>query len=208
MPQPPSQGRSATADEIRQAALEQFAQVGYEATTMREIAGSVGIKAASLYNHFGSKEAILWDLTLTALTELAAGSDAASSALPANAASRERLAAFVAAHVTFHASHRNQALVVNGQLGALSAPHYRRAVALRAAYESALRTIVEVGVTAGDFATPDLRVTTFAILQMGVAVSAWYRPDGQLTIDELCAIYVELAEKMLAPRPMAKGRAR
>lgn len=175
---------------------------------MREIAGNVGIKAASLYNHFGSKEAMLWDLTLTALSELAAGSDAAMSALPTNAASRDRLAAFVAAHVAFHASHRNQALVVNGQLGSLSAAHFRRAVELRDAYEATLRSIIDVGVREGGFSTPDLRVTTFAILQMGVGVSAWYRPDGQLTIDELCAIYVELAEKLLAPRPVDGGRAR
>ena len=66
----PDAAISATADEIREAALEQFARDGYSSTSMRDIASRVGIKAASLYNHFGSKEAILWDLTLTAFEEL------------------------------------------------------------------------------------------------------------------------------------------
>ena len=208
MPPAPSQGRSATADDIREAALEQFAQVGYEATSMRDIAGSVGIKAASLYNHFGSKEAMLWDLTLTAFEELFLGRDAALAALPAEASPRERLTGFVSSHVAFHARHSNQALLVNSQLGSLTRAHYRKAVAMRAEYEATLREVVDAGVATGDFATPDPRVTTFAILQMGMAVSAWYRPEGSLAIDDLCAIYVELALKMLDPRPVAGGRGR
>ncbi|UQZ90747.1 hypothetical protein C4J81_16650 [Deltaproteobacteria bacterium Smac51] len=37
-----------------------FAQKGYAAVSMRELADVIGIKPASLYNHFGSKEA-LWE---------------------------------------------------------------------------------------------------------------------------------------------------
>lgn len=208
MPQAPSHARTATADEIRQAALEQFARVGYEATTMREIAGTVGIKAASLYNHFGSKEAMLWDLTRAAFEELFNGRNAALSALAPGASPDERLAAFVSSHVAFHARHSDQALIVNGQLRSLSKAHYRKAVAMRAEYESTLRDIIDAGLDSGAFATPDARVTTFAILQMGVAVSTWFRADGSLTVDELCALYVELARKMLDPRPVAGGRVR
>jgi AcrR family transcriptional regulator len=199
MPPDPDQKRSATADEIRQAALEQFAQVGYAATSMRDIAGSVGIKAASLYNHFGSKEAMLWDLTLAAFEELIRSRDAAMAALPITATAPDRLAGFVSAHVAFHAHHSNQALLVNSQLAALTKVHYRKAVALRTAYEITLRKVIDAGVGTGDFATPDARVSTFAILQMGMAVSAWYRPEGSLSVKDLCAIYAELALKMLDP---------
>ncbi len=205
MPPAPSQGRSATADEIRQAALEQFAQVGYEATSMRDIAGSVGIKAASLYNHFGSKEAMLWDLTLAAFEELFLSRDAGMAALPAKASPPDRLAGFVSSHVAFHAHHSNQALLVNSQLGALTKVHYRKAVAMREEYEITLRKVIDAGVAAGDFSTPDARVTTFAILQMGIAVSAWYRPEGSLAVEDLCAIYTEFALKMLDP-PRDRGQ--
>jgi hypothetical protein len=49
-------------------------------------------------------------------------------------------------------------------------------------------------------------VTTFAILQMGTAVSSWFRPDGPQTIEELGEKYVELAVKMLAPVRKRGGR--
>ncbi|MGB0931967.1 MAG: TetR/AcrR family transcriptional regulator, partial [Chitinophagales bacterium] len=47
---------------IRQIAQSLFRKKGYSATSMREIAEEVGIKAASLYNHFKKKEEILADI--------------------------------------------------------------------------------------------------------------------------------------------------
>ena len=46
-------------DRILEASLELFARQGYVATSMRQIAAAVGIRAPSLYNHFAGKEAIL-----------------------------------------------------------------------------------------------------------------------------------------------------
>lgn len=46
-------------EEILIAALQLFSVKGYSAVSMRDLAASVGIKSASLYNHFSSKEDIL-----------------------------------------------------------------------------------------------------------------------------------------------------
>ena len=46
-------------ERILHAAIELFAQKGYSGVTMREIAEKVQIKAASIYNHFSGKEALL-----------------------------------------------------------------------------------------------------------------------------------------------------
>ncbi len=40
------------------ASIDFVSERGYEGVSMRDIARAVGIKAASLYNHFASKEAI------------------------------------------------------------------------------------------------------------------------------------------------------
>lgn len=47
-----------TKDIIIYQALTLFSEGGYEGVSMRDIAAAVGIKAASLYNHFKSKEDI------------------------------------------------------------------------------------------------------------------------------------------------------
>ena len=48
---------------IQQVALELFAEQGYEATSLREIAERLGVTKAALYYHFKSKEDIVLGLT-------------------------------------------------------------------------------------------------------------------------------------------------
>ena len=48
-----------TKQEILEVALDLFSTQGYEATSVAQIAGAVGIRKASLYSHFASKQGIL-----------------------------------------------------------------------------------------------------------------------------------------------------
>jgi AcrR family transcriptional regulator len=50
---------SKTKDKILKAALKLFSSKGYKATTVRDIAGAIGIKQSALYNHFKNKDEIL-----------------------------------------------------------------------------------------------------------------------------------------------------
>ena len=50
---------AANKEKILRVSIELFSEKGYEGVTLREIAARVGIKAASIYNHFKSKEDIL-----------------------------------------------------------------------------------------------------------------------------------------------------
>lgn len=174
-----------------------FASQGYDATSVRDIAARVGIRGASMYHHFSSKEEILWDLTHTALIGLAEswrlGRAAADSDDP-----EALLRAFVRSGVSFHARNRTEATLVNSQLRRLATPHFDQAVEMRRLYEQELTTIVQDCVGTGRYAVPDVRVAVFAILQMTVAISGWFEPAGRLSVDELAAVYEELAVKMLA----------
>ena len=51
--------RGNTKQEVLEAALELFSVQGFEATSISQIAGAVGIRKASLYSHFESKQASL-----------------------------------------------------------------------------------------------------------------------------------------------------
>ena len=51
--------RGNTKQEILEASLELFSVQGFEATSISQITGAVGIRKASLYSHFESKQAIL-----------------------------------------------------------------------------------------------------------------------------------------------------
>ena len=51
-----------TKEKILKTALKLFAEKGYKPTTVRDIAGAVGIKQSALYNHFKNKDEILTTL--------------------------------------------------------------------------------------------------------------------------------------------------
>ena len=83
-----------TAERIAEIAAALFAERGYAAVSMREIAGAVGMKAASLYNHFADKES----LYLAAVTQAFSGiSEAIDKATAVQGTPKERLQALIAA---------------------------------------------------------------------------------------------------------------
>ena len=61
--------RGNTKQEILKASLELFSVQGFEATSISQIAGAVGIRKASLYSHFESKQAILGALVKEVLEQ-------------------------------------------------------------------------------------------------------------------------------------------
>ena len=66
--------RGNTKQGILEAALELFSVQGFEATSISQIASAVGIRKASLYSHFESKQAILDALVRDVLDQYAAHS--------------------------------------------------------------------------------------------------------------------------------------
>ena len=63
--------RGNTKQEILEAALELFSVQGFEATSISQIADAVGIRKASLYSHFDSKQEILDTLVKEVLRQYA-----------------------------------------------------------------------------------------------------------------------------------------
>ena len=54
----PTKG-SKTKEKILKTSLKLFSEKGYKATTVRDIAGTMGVKQSALYNHFKNKDEIL-----------------------------------------------------------------------------------------------------------------------------------------------------
>lgn len=183
-----------TSDVIISTSLQLFAKYGYAATSMRNIADAVGIRAASLYNHFGSKEDILWDITEHSQRLLVERSRVAVEKAPDPVSA---LKAFVRWHVEFHAEYPHQAAVINSQFRSLSQDRHRRVVETRDEYERQLRGVLLQGRQGGQFDIIDPRTSSFAILQMGTGVSLWFRPDGDLSVEQVCDRYVEMALRVV-----------
>ena len=61
-----------TADRILDAAEDLFAEKGFSATSLGDVADRVGIRSPSLYNHFRNKEALYQAVLERLLTDFSA----------------------------------------------------------------------------------------------------------------------------------------
>jgi AcrR family transcriptional regulator len=189
---------SRTEQRILDVATELFYEKGYHATTMREVAAGVGIKAGSLYNHFPSKEELLVRIAEGVMQDLLAAGNQAVAGVPEP---RDRLRALVRAHVVYHAEQRFRAKVADDQLNALEPERRAAVVVVRDAYERLWRDVLDAGRAAHGWVVPDTAVVTFAITTMCTAVDVWYRENGRLTPSDVADVYEELVLGALERRP-------
>ena len=179
---------------VQAAALALFAEQGYRATTMADIGGALGIRGPSLYKHVSSKQDLLAGIMVSTMNALIHDQ---SAALDAGGDPPLRLRRVVEAHVRYHASHRQEAFVGNREIASLDPPHRRRVLALRSRYERALRDLIQEGCRAGLFTVPSARLASYAILDMGIGVAAWFRADGEHSADDIAYAYADHALRIV-----------
>ncbi len=86
MPRLSAARRSARRSQILDAALRCFAEVGFSAATMADIAAAAGLSAANLYRHFASKDELVEAIALDRHRRENALIDAAFEGAPARVA--------------------------------------------------------------------------------------------------------------------------
>jgi AcrR family transcriptional regulator len=175
-----------TEDRILEAATTLFYERGYHGTSMREVAGAVGIKAGSLYNHFGGKEDLLVRIAQGTMEELL---DGGRRVIAGHDSPRDRLRALLVWHVVYHAQHRLKARVADEQLHAISSARREDVLRARDAYTQLFRDLLGEGRDRHGWQVPSIPVVTFGIGGMCTHVDAWYREDGPLEPEAIAAIY-------------------
>ena len=178
-----------TGDAILEAAVELFAQRGYHATSMRDIAAAVDVRAAGIYHWYESKEAILIKLQDAFIIDLQAE---VVAAIERQTRSEARMAAAVREHVVFHGLNTKSAFVTDSEIRALSPRNRNLLIGRRDAYQQLFIGLIEDGVRAGVFTVSDVRIAAYAILLECTGVALWFDPAGPRTLDEVAEIHIEL----------------
>lgn len=150
---------------------------GYHQTSLREIAEAVGIRKASLYHHFSSKEeiveAVVNDGVRLVHEAVMYALDVAGEATP-----RQRLKAAIAAHLAALHGHSDYtcASIKVFSFGENPTPESVRRT--RRAYDDLWRALIEE-LAGADVLTPGIvseRLRLFLLGAMNGSVD-WYRPD-------------------------------
>ena len=173
--------------EILHAALRAFSERGYYATTLEDIADSLGVRKTALYHYFPDKEAILFESHRVSLAEVERHLREARERFER---ASDRLRYVIREHV------RVMTETLEGsspafEIPALSSKHQKKIVAARDRYERALRRIIQRGIEGGEFRKTDPKIATFAILGAINWIARWYRPEGSLHAPELGDAFAE-----------------
>lgn len=197
MPSRETEGRS-TAERIERAALRQFAIRGFEGTGIRSIADEAGITLGSLYHYIGTKEDLLDRLMhKSMLGLLGPGREIVDTTDDA----RERIMKLVDLHVRRHAEDNLLSIVGDAEIRSLTPARRRKAVTLRDSYESLWEEAIDLGTKSGDFHVPDVKLATFALIEMCSGVAYWYSPNGRLSLDAISKAFVDMSLSLLGAQP-------
>ena len=178
-----------TRDAIHEAALDLFAELGYHATSMRAIAAAAEVQPAAIYHWYPSKEAILVQLQDDFMVDLTAEIETGMARQDTPAL---KLAAAVREHVVFHGIHRRAAFVTDSEIRALGDERRVALISKRDAYQATFADLIRDGIRDGSFTIPDARVAAYAILLQCTGVALWFNPAGQLSLERVAELHVEL----------------
>ncbi len=178
-----------TGDAILEAAVELFALRGYHATSMRDIAAAVDVRAAGIYHWYPSKETILITLQDAFIADL---TTEVVAAIDRHRRPEARMAAAVREHVVFHGLNTQSAFVTDSEIRALSPRNRKSLVAKRDAYQDLFIGLIDDGVKAGVFTASEVRIAAYAILLECTGVALWFDPAGPRGLDEVAEIHIEL----------------
>ena len=173
---------------------------GYAATTLTDIAAAAEMQAGSLYYHFDSKDAIVEEVLRVGIDHAQSAIDAALVELGPESKGSERLAEAIVAYVNCIVA-ESSFTVANIRCYNESPPHTREQLT------SALRDFTDlwVGLLAEGQADGSLRTDTNAKVLARIMISglnslaSWYRPGGELRLDDLARQFADMILDGLHP---------
>jgi AcrR family transcriptional regulator len=179
--------------EVIDAAAKVFAQRGYHGASTQDIADLLGMRQASLYYYFDSKEAALEAVCrdghqdyVERIRRIARSSASAAQKV---------------AEVLFHHAapeRRDFTLVFLRERRFLPLPARKRIRAFEVQYERSIQRIIEQGIRSGEFrADLDARMVTLALLGLGNTAAVWYGREPAVTPERMLRAYIDLLVRAL-----------
>lgn len=178
--------------EIVDAAARVFAERGYHGASTQDIADLLGMRQASLYYYFDSKEAALEEVCALGTSGFI---ETAQQILKSDRPAEERLRALLAAHITPLGDRADYMLTFLNERKWLPKESRRRIGRMSRRLEAIFERVIREGMRNGEF-RGDLnpRLTTLGLLGMMNAVASWHDHETA-TLDRIAETLADLALK-------------
>lgn len=185
-------------EKIRAAAVQLFAEMGYHAAPLRDVASLAGIQAASIYYHYSSKQALLVEIMDSHMRQL---NTSLERILAQPVSVSERLYEAIANHIRLHTTYKAEFFIIDTEIRALEGENREGILALRDQYEHLLQSLLQEGIDQGILRPSDVKVTSYAVIAMCTEVASWFRSPGRLTVQQVIDIYSQIITEGLVQKP-------
>ncbi|HTI14631.1 MAG TPA: TetR/AcrR family transcriptional regulator [Dictyobacter sp.] len=185
-------------ESILAAAVQLFAEYGYHAAPLRDIARIAGIQAASIYHHYPNKQALLVEIMETHMRRL---NSSLEHILRMYDDPVVRLHEAIANHIRLHTSYKAEFFIIDTEIRALEGDAQTYILSLRDTYEKLVQEILRGGIERGVFRHTDIKIASYAFIAMCTQVATWFRTDGRLSVQQVIVMYRELIAEGLLQSP-------
>jgi AcrR family transcriptional regulator len=188
-------------EQIHDVASRLFSERGYHATSMRDLAGQLGMQGGSLYAHISGKEELLIEIVSRASKQFDTALFLLRDAdLPADQKLREAMHR----HIRVVADNMESATVFFHEWKHLSPGAYRHVTDWRDTIDVFYRDLVTQGIREGTLrADLDVKMTANLILSAVNWTYTWYRPGGELTPRQVAESFADMLLAGLRASPGA-----
>lgn len=166
------------------AAASVFARKGYEAATMVDIAQEMGVSKGILYYQFRSKQDLI---VATRLEASGSAADRLQKIIARDGTAVDRMAAALRDLIDTNFDDFARHVILIPTTHGLDAEHSAMVREIERRYERLLGDLLRQGIADGTFVEADVRLTTFTLIRAAQSPSIWYRPDGNLSREQVVA---------------------
>ena len=186
----PSATRQRRTAEIIDAAAHIFARRGFHGASTQDIADVLGVRQASLYYYFPSKEVALEMVCARGVEGFV---EAAISVTEAPGTAAQKIAGLIASHLNPLRNRGDYVNVFLNERRHLPTESRRRIGRHSRAIEKIFEDVLRAGIEAGEFrADLDPRLASLAILGMANAVATWYDKERGAPIERISKEFAAL----------------
>jgi len=197
-----AQQREVKRNAVLQTAAQLFNERGFHATSLDDIAERLNVSKPTLYYYVENKDQILLECVKTALDLMQAG---IGEVRAAGGSAIDQLKACMRIYSSVVTQDFGMCVIRIGE-DPLPAPLKKELRRLKAGIDGQFRRLIEDGVTEGSLAPCDPKMAAFMLAGALSWIGRWYRPDGDLTPDQIADQGIELLLNGVLHRPAAVRR--
>ncbi|WP_077213434.1 TetR/AcrR family transcriptional regulator [Bacillus dakarensis] len=180
--------------EILRSAATVFAEKGYHGTTMEEVAAKLLMTKGSMYYYFKNKDDLLFhcnkmvmDISIQTIQDI----------IDSDQSPTEKLEKAIKAHIKFATSEKSMFMVMDKPNQNFLDDYLPEILELRSQYDKCFDQILVEGIEKDEFDKVDTKMIRMIILGALNWIQQWYKPEGQLSGEEISEAFAAYLLKMV-----------